>query len=86
MRDGNGKKRMAMFMQHQGCQHHDNRDIARGRAIGLNDSVAGATTIFSAFVTGPLIVWAGIPAAGLTAVLLAVIPFVLRATSGPMKE
>ena len=58
----------------------------RGRAIGLNDSVAGATTIFSAFVTGPLIVWAGIPAAGLTAVLLAVIPFVLRATSGPMKE
>ncbi|MEY3551726.1 MAG: hypothetical protein RL735_74 [Pseudomonadota bacterium] len=58
----------------------------RGRAIGLSDSFAGAATIFSALVTGPLIIFAGLPAAGLTAVLLAIIPFVLRAISGPLRE
>jgi MFS family permease len=57
----------------------------RGRAIGVNDSFAGASTIFSAFVTGPLIGVAGLPATGVTAVLLALLPFVLRAVSGPMK-
>ena len=58
----------------------------RGRAIGVNDSFAGASTIFAAFVTGPLIAAAGMPAAGLTAILLAILPFILRAVSGPMKE
>ena len=57
----------------------------RGRAIGVNDSFAGGITVGAAIVTGPLIEWYGLPAAGLTAVLLAVVPFVLRALSGPMK-
>jgi MFS family permease len=57
----------------------------RGRAIGVNDSFAGASTIFAAFVTGPLIGIAGLPATGVTAVLLAVLPFILRIVSGPMK-
>ncbi len=49
----------------------------RGRAIGFNDSFAGATSVFAAFVTGPLLQWSGLPATGLTAVLLAAIPLVL---------
>ena len=57
----------------------------RGRAIGVNDSFAGASTIFAAFVTGPLIGIAGLPATGVTAILLAILPFILRAVSGPMK-
>ncbi len=57
----------------------------RGRAIGVNDSFAGGITVFSALVTGPLIQGYGLPAAGLTAVILAAVPFVLRAFSGPMK-
>ena len=57
----------------------------RGRAIGVNDSFAGASTIFAAFVTGPLIGIAGLPATGVTAILLAVLPFILRIVSGPMK-
>jgi len=58
----------------------------RGRAIGVNDSFGATSTIFAAFVTGPLIAFAGLPAAGLVAVLLAVLPFILRLISGPMKE
>lgn len=58
----------------------------RGRAIGANDTFAGASTIFSALVTGPLIAWAGLPATGLTAVLLALIPLALRAVTGPMQQ
>lgn len=57
----------------------------RGRAIGLNDSLAGVSTVFSAFVTGPLIEWYGLPATGATAMLLAALPFVLRLTGGPMR-
>jgi MFS family permease len=57
----------------------------RGRAIGLNDTFAGLTTVFAAFVTGPLIEWYGLPATGATAMLLAAVPFVLRAFSGPMR-
>jgi MFS family permease len=58
----------------------------RGRAIGVNDSFGATSTIFASFVTGPLIAFAGLPAAGLVAVLLAVLPFILRLISGPMKE
>ncbi len=61
------------------------RTEERGRAIGVNDSFAGGITVFSAIVTGPLIEWYGLPATGLTAMLLAAVPFVLRAFSGPMK-
>lgn len=57
----------------------------RGRAIGLNDTFAGVSTVFAAFVTGPLIEWYGLPATGAVAMLLAAVPFVLRVTSGPMR-
>ncbi|MBX9760525.1 MAG: MFS transporter [Beijerinckiaceae bacterium] len=57
----------------------------RGRAIGLNDTFAGVSTVFAAFVTGPLIEWYGLPATGAVAMLLALAPFVLRAVSGPLR-
>ncbi|HEX2724386.1 MAG TPA: MFS transporter, partial [Beijerinckiaceae bacterium] len=53
----------------------------RGRAIGLSDSFAGGTSVFAALVTGPLIDWYGLSAAGLTAVLLALVPLVMAAVS-----
>ncbi|OGA52677.1 MAG: hypothetical protein A3G25_02880 [Betaproteobacteria bacterium RIFCSPLOWO2_12_FULL_63_13] len=46
----------------------------RGRAIGVNDSFAGAMSVAMAVVTGPLIEWSGLPAAGLTAVVVAMPP------------
>jgi MFS family permease len=51
----------------------------RGRAIGVNDSAAGATTVVTALVTGPLVQWSGLPAAGLVAVLFTVVPLVMGA-------
>lgn len=51
----------------------------RGRAIGVNDSFAGAMSVMMALVTGPLIQWSGLPAAGLTAVIVAMPPLVLVA-------
>ena len=51
----------------------------RGRAIGVNDSAAGAVTVVTALVTGPLVEWSGLPAAGLVAVLFAVLPLVMVA-------
>ena len=51
----------------------------RGRAIGVADSLAGAVSVLTALVTGPLIEWIGLPAAGLTAVLVAAVPLVMRA-------
>lgn len=53
----------------------------RGRAIGVADSFAGATSVFTALVTGPLIEWSGLPAAGLTAVLVAAVPLLMLATA-----
>ena len=49
----------------------------RGRAIGVNDSFAGGITVVTALVTGPLIEWSGLPAAGLTAVLVALVPLLM---------
>jgi MFS family permease len=49
----------------------------RGRAIGINDSVAGATSVVAAFITGPMIEWGGLPAAGVAAVLIAVVPLAM---------
>ena len=49
----------------------------RGRAIGVNDSFAGAITVLAALVTGPLIEWSGLPAAGITAVLVAAVPLLM---------
>ena len=40
---------------------------------------AGVSSVLAAVVTGPLVSWAGLPAAGIVAVLLAVIPLLMRA-------
>ncbi len=53
------------------------RTEVRGRAIGVNESFAGATAVFAAAVTGPLVEYSGLPATGLTAVLLAAVPLVM---------
>ena len=49
----------------------------RGRAIGVNDSVAGGVSVFVAIATGPLIQWSGLPAAGWLAVLIAAVPMAM---------
>lgn len=51
----------------------------RGRAIGVNDSAAGAVAVLTAVGTGPLIDWSGLPAAGMAAVLVAAVPLVMLA-------
>ena len=51
----------------------------RGRAIGVNDSFAGGISVLTAVVTGPLIAWGNLPAAGLAAVLIAAVPLAMRA-------
>jgi MFS family permease len=51
----------------------------RGRAIGVNDSAAGAVSVIAAFVTGPLVQWSGLPAAGIVAVVFAVVPLAMWA-------
>jgi MFS family permease len=51
----------------------------RGRAIGVSDSAAGAVTVVTALVTGPLVEWSGLPAAGIIAVLFAVVPLAMGA-------
>lgn len=53
----------------------------RGRAIGINDSVAGGLSVVLAVLTGPLIEWNGLAAAGVTAVLVALVPLVMLAAS-----
>ena len=55
------------------------KSTERGRAIGVADSFAGATAVLAALVTGPLIDWSGLPAAGLAAVLIAAVPLAMRA-------
>jgi hypothetical protein len=55
----------------------------RGRAIGVADSFAGGTAVLAAIVTGPLIDWSGLPAAGLTAVLVAAVPLAMRTLTRP---
>jgi len=49
----------------------------RGRAIGVNDSLAGAVSVLMALVTGPLIQWHGLSAAGLTAILVSLAPLLM---------
>jgi MFS family permease len=56
----------------------DHADTAhRGRAIGVSETGAGAMTLLAAVVTGPLIEWAGLPAAGLVAALIAIVPLAM---------
>ena len=54
----------------------------RGRAIGVNESIAGGTSMVMALVTGPIIQWGGLPATGLAAVLIALPPLLLRVALG----
>ncbi len=54
----------------------------RGRALGVNDTCAAGISVMIAFVTGPLITWAGLSAAGLCAILLAVPPLVMLGVTG----
>jgi MFS family permease len=49
----------------------------RGRAVGVNESFAGGITVVAALVTGPLIEWNGLPAAGIAALVMAVVPLVM---------
>jgi MFS family permease len=51
----------------------------RGRAIGVSESGAGAMTILAAAVTGPLVECTSLPAAGIAAVLIAVVPLAMLA-------
>ena len=53
--------------------------VERGRAIGVNDSVAGGVSVFVAIATGPLIEWSGLPAAGWLAVAIACVPLAMYA-------
>jgi len=55
---------------------HVETDV-RARAIGVNDSFAGATTVLAALVTGPLMEWNGVGATGAAAVLFSVVPLVM---------
>ncbi len=58
----------------------DHADTAhRGRAIGVSETGAGAMTVLAALVTGPLIEWASLPAAGLAAALVAIVPLAMLA-------
>lgn len=49
----------------------------RGRAIGVNESFAGAINVLMALVTGPILQWSGLPMTGLVAVLVAIPPLVM---------
>ena len=49
----------------------------RGRAIGVNESIAGGINMATALVTGPIMVFGGLPATGLAAVLVALPPFLM---------
>ena len=53
--------------------------VERGRAIGINESMSGGTSMAMALMTGPLLEYSGLPATGWTAVGLAAIPFVILA-------
>ena len=58
----------------------------RGRALGFNDTCAAGISVLVAFVTGPLIAWAGLSAAGLVAILLAVPPLVMLMVMGSTRS
>jgi MFS family permease len=52
----------------------------RGRAIGVNDSFAGAVSVIMALVTGPLIQWSGLAMAGGVAVIVSLPPLLMLFT------
>jgi MFS family permease len=49
----------------------------RGRTIGVNDTCAGGIAVTMAVLTGPLIAWFGLPAAGIMAITVTLLPIVL---------
>jgi MFS family permease len=49
----------------------------RGRALGVNDSFAGGISVLMALITGPVIQWSGLPAAGVVAILVALPPLLM---------
>jgi MFS family permease len=49
----------------------------RGRAIGVNESVAGAVNMTAALITGPMMVLGGLPATGAVAVAFALPPLLM---------
>ena len=53
--------------------------VERGRAVGINESMSGGTSMVMALLTGPLLLYSGLAATGWIAVGLAAIPFVLLA-------
>lgn len=55
------------------------RTSERGRALGVSESFAAGASVTAALVTGPLIAFWGLSAAGWAAILVAVIPFLLLA-------
>ncbi len=56
----------------------DNSKTAeRGRTIGINDTCAGAISVVMAVLTGPLIAWSGLSAAGMIAMLVSFLPVVV---------
>jgi MFS family permease len=55
----------------------------RGRAIGVGESFGGGTSLAMAIVTGPLVAWAGLPATGIVAALVALPPLLMYAGTRP---
>lgn len=49
----------------------------RGRAIGVNETIAGGINVVAAVITGPLMVLGGLPATGIVAVLFALPPLMM---------
>lgn len=56
--------------------------IHRGRAIGLTDTFAAASSVTSALITGPIITFYGLPGAGIAAAVFAAVPFILLIAAG----
>lgn len=57
----------------------------RGRAIGVNDTFAGATAVIMAMTIGPMIEGYGLSAAGFVAIVVAVPPLVLVVALRPAR-
>jgi MFS family permease len=55
----------------------NSRTTERGRTIGLSDSWAGGTAVVVALLTGPLIAWSGLPATGVMAIMVSLLPILL---------
>ena len=58
----------------------------RGRALGFNDTCAAGISVLIALATGPLISWVGLSGAGLMAILFAIPPLAMLATTGGTKR